>query len=738
MSKKFAFKLSAVDLIRKLRHRYDHPLDYLDNFVSRLYKEGEEVDISLTDSEIRVESPASIDELLLDELEQNSILTVAAVIPPVSEYTSVELRSGDKVIKIGEDRKVEVEKAQNPQPGTQIVINRERKDRSEKNRILELYDHSDLKVKVNGKKLKSSENHQFSFNRDGFKGTLTYNPLCEGGLHFFQNGRYVSTEPLVPGLELHLYEHGFQPTITKSRMITRGRGKKEHQRLEENIPEILLSYLQSKAVDSLRQKSERSYQTILRAILPEFHQDEKLRAYIKENISDLAEREEGLVKLLEEEEEKESESPNKWLMRGAIALPLVTLAAGIILNYQVATGNKEVDSSLPDKPTVSKIATEGKNKNSRLNFVAGGSFQTRESLITALNSPPKNGKGGYLRTNTANSLTCNEHYFPWANEEPLDQLIVTGCDVEIPAEIIQELNNPGLIEKISRDAGITSTFDAKLKAVHNYIQRNFEYDSLDPKMIGQNLTLLEAMLAGKKAVCREGNSYAAMLLHELGVKEGVRSASGYFNGIGHVWLEVNQGTRNDPSWEIYDFTPSKMNPDLLAGLDKNMSSDRIIMGLEGTAQELWRDPAGTIAKNEETGIKMLFEDPILYFGTAGGQVVGFSLLALLAAGLYLGGVKASATVRDKYSNEKSIEKTSQFGSYEKSCLQLRDILGLKNVEPTDENNFTYEKRVLSVPKQYLDQQTVSKIALAAVPHLGLNNNKQLRLYSNIVDVTGKN
>ncbi|MBT4805558.1 transglutaminase domain-containing protein [Candidatus Woesearchaeota archaeon] len=737
MSKKFAFKLSAVDLIRKLRHRYDHPLDYLDNFVSRLYQEGEEIDLSLTDTEIKVESPASIDELFLEELEQNSILTVAAVIPPVSEYTSVELRSGEKVIEIGEDRKVKVEKAENHFSGTQIIINRERNGQSEKDRILELYDHSDLKVKVDGEKLKSSENHNFSFNRDGFKGTLTYNPFHEGGLHFFQNGRYVSTESLVPGLELHLYEHGFQPTITKSRMITRGRGKKEHQKLEENIPEILLSYLQSEAVVSLRQKSERSYQTILRAILPEFHQDEKLRAYVKENIS-LAEREEGLVKLLEKEEEKELKGPSKWLVGSAVAFPLATLAAGIILNYQVATGNKEVNNSLPNKPTVTKIATEGKNENSRLNFVPGGSFQTRESLIMTLNSPPKNGKGGYLRTNTANSLTCNYHYFPWANEEPLDQLIVTGCDVRVPVEIIQELNNPGLIEKISRDAGVTSTFDAKLKAVQNYIQRNFEYDSLDPKLISQDSTLLEAMLAEKKAVCREGNSYAAMLLHELGVKEGVRSASGYFNGIGHVWLEVNRGTRNDPSWEIYDFTPGKMNPNVLAGLDKNISSDQIRRGLEGTAQELWRNPTGTIVKGGEAEIKMLFENPKLYFGTAGGQIVGFSLLALLAAGLYLGGVKASATVRDKFSREKSIENTSQFGSYERSCLQLRDILGLENVEPTNENDFIYERRILSVPKQYLDQHTISKIALAAVPHLGLSDNKQLKLYSSIVDVTGKN
>ena len=280
MSKKFAFKLSIVDLIRKLRHRYDHPLDYLDNFISRLYKEGEEVNISLTNSEIRVESPASIDDLFLDELEQNSILTAAAVIPPVSEYTSVELRSGEKVIEIREDRKVKAKNVEKPLSGTQIVIKRERSDQSENDRIVELYDHSDLNVKVNGKKLESSENHQFNFSKDGFKGTITYNPFHEGGLHFFQNGRYVSTEPLVPGLELHLYEHGFQPTITKSRMITRGRGKKEHQRLEENIQEILLSYLQSEAVDSLRQKSERSYQTILRAILPEFHEDKKLREYI--------------------------------------------------------------------------------------------------------------------------------------------------------------------------------------------------------------------------------------------------------------------------------------------------------------------------------------------------------------------------------------------------------------------------------------------------------------------------
>ena len=67
-------------------------------------------------------------------------------------------------------------------------------------------------------------------------------------------------------------------------MITRGRAKEHHEKLQKMIPDILLDYLTSPQIETLRKESERSYQTLLRSIAQQYIGNEAILDHVEQNI----------------------------------------------------------------------------------------------------------------------------------------------------------------------------------------------------------------------------------------------------------------------------------------------------------------------------------------------------------------------------------------------------------------------------------------------------------------------
>jgi len=273
------FKVSLVDMIKKIRYNYEQPIDYIDTFIGHLYEEGQSIDILTSNNEIRVTSPGSIDGLFLQQVSQNKVLALASIIPPVKAYNTVHLWSSGRYISIDENRSVEV--LPTSYDGTTLIISRMR-DGSENKRIRELYSHSDMNCTLNGKMLNTQRADDYSF-RGEFRGIIRYDPYEKGGLHFFYKGRHIASEDFINGLDLYLHGHGLKPTITKSRVLTkRGTGKKTHARLQEKLPKIILDYLKSDQVASI--DSVASYQTILRSVLRKYYDNEEVMGFIREHL----------------------------------------------------------------------------------------------------------------------------------------------------------------------------------------------------------------------------------------------------------------------------------------------------------------------------------------------------------------------------------------------------------------------------------------------------------------------
>lgn len=191
----------------------------------------------------------------------------------------------------------------------------------------------------------------------------------------------------------------------------------------------------------------------------------------------------------------------------------------------------------------------------------GGHYETREDLARALRR--SNGMDGGISIHgcggvtiegepsksALNSLSKVSKWPLWANEMPIDELVIHAWnDTLVPEEITKNLTPE-------------STLEEKLKVVRGYMMETFEYDAIPNLDIYEDV--IDAMLAEKKAVCDSANTYAALLLHELGVKR-----IHYLVGNNHAWLEVDHGTKDAPDWQAFDMTPERMNPELFSLLKK--------------------------------------------------------------------------------------------------------------------------------------------------------------------------
>lgn len=292
------FKLSLVDMIKKTRYNYGHPVDYMDVFISSTYSPGRSVDITLTDKIIEVRCSGPIDAQFLENLEKKKILALASVIPPTKEYENVELSSRGKRVCIGNDRQVSIGSC-DAKEGLLLDICRMRnKDEAESKegceagtmideeaeRIRELYAGSDMRFTLNDEPLTPEKEH-FQFDEAGFRGVISYNPYSLGGISYFVNGRRITSEDFLSGIDLCLHGHSLKHTLTKSRVLKRrGAGKREYEKLQQALPNLLLRYLQSGKIEGMRKESVSSYQTILRSVFRKYFENAGITGHVKKNI----------------------------------------------------------------------------------------------------------------------------------------------------------------------------------------------------------------------------------------------------------------------------------------------------------------------------------------------------------------------------------------------------------------------------------------------------------------------
>jgi hypothetical protein len=285
MSKAFGFSVSWADMIRKLRYRYEHPADYLDAIVSRLYSPGVVVDFGVYEERVKFESTGSIDAALFEDIRRGDIMAVASVLPPVDEYATIKLASGHQGLFIDESRDRTLFSLHVPVQGTVCMVERKSPvktyDASEIPRLNFLYGGSDLSVQISGSPIAQISGGIHSFEKDGVSGTVAYDPRSSGGLHFYDHGRFISSVPLVPALDIRLHQHGFSSTVTKTRTILTGRASGEYERLKEVLPEIVLEYLCSPEVEGLQKSSNSSFHSLLRVVSEAYPGDSGIGSYVK-------------------------------------------------------------------------------------------------------------------------------------------------------------------------------------------------------------------------------------------------------------------------------------------------------------------------------------------------------------------------------------------------------------------------------------------------------------------------
>ena len=290
MTTRFAFNVSLVDMIRKIRYRYEHEVDYLDSIIERGYEKGAEVDIKIGIEEIVIESTSNYCENSIDEIEEKKIMAIAAILPPLKEYKEIKIRCGKKRISIDENRKIEVEDKDDETAGFRCEIKLadefldDKKVESYKVRLQKLYEGSDMNVTINEKIVSQNEKDGFDFERDGFSGTINYNPNSNGGLHYYVKGRWVDCEKIIEGVNINLHEHGFLPTVTKSRIMTKGNSSDRYKSLEKILPSLILEYLKSPVAQKIKEESIGNYQTLLRTVIKSFGSDDQIYEYVKDEV----------------------------------------------------------------------------------------------------------------------------------------------------------------------------------------------------------------------------------------------------------------------------------------------------------------------------------------------------------------------------------------------------------------------------------------------------------------------
>ena len=769
--KQFAFRVSLTDMIRKLRYRYDHPIDYLGTFVDALYAPGAAVDIAVDAEKIELRSPAKLDDKLIEALEQHNLLAMASLLPPVQEYSDVTIKSAEKTVAIGADRKIQVSSSQQGQEnhdanhdshnhGTHVVIHRKDDDgkaqQAEVERLHDLYRGSDLAVTVQGKPgSKHTRMAVMNFDRDGFQGSLWYAPTRNGGIHYFHRGRFVNSEDAVAGVNICLYNHPFQPTVTKSRMITRGRAKEHHEKLQKMIPDILLDYLTSPQIETLRKESERSYQTLLRSIAQQYIGNEAILDHVEQNILFPNDEGEYTLHLHEVDSPKNGDAalwkaltgndlPDKSQTRhssGARALALgvaltslVAFSGGLYMMVSGASKESAVDVSTVLKGVDEKTVGDMVSANPfSISMSGGADFMTRQGLAKRLNDYQREinrliasqfssdllSKSGYVRFSVGDTLDCRDEQIVWRDMVGNDPVFyVTGCDTPLPFAL----------QKYR-----TADLEDKLDAVADFMQRNFQYDSIPPEVAARYASQLEAIATERRAVCYGLNSYAGVLLSKLGVDRNVRGVGGVLNGMPHFWLEVNEGTPWEQDWQVYDFSGSPMAPELAEQMeDLAMPLLSALLGPFALAQNNISMPG--FANQLSGAYDGITNRPLQTLSMTGGQLMAASFPLLGGLGVGLGvqyALRKTGRAVERGSKAPSWQPQS---AYHQQCLQLRDILGVDGVVIGPD--VKYDGAILEVPVDYVRSNLVPR-AIQLVPVVAQDDKDKLSLYNRIVEVVRK-
>lgn len=256
---RFAFDVSIEDMVRKKGDRFHNPVDFLDDvIISRLYEPGRRVYVHVEESFIFVHSDGSIDTKFIDEIEQGDIFAKADVLPPVSEYAFLELSTPEKCLEVDKDRNVKVKEGSGNQK-TRLRIGRIRNGNDEVKRLKELYNFSDLDVKINGESLEKAVG--FEFDRDGVRGVIAYDKRSRGNIHYFVRGRFVDKQSSgMGGVDIFLHKHGLAPNVAKTKVLTKGDFKQENERLHGVLAGVLVDYVKG------FENGEQAKQTLMRNV----------------------------------------------------------------------------------------------------------------------------------------------------------------------------------------------------------------------------------------------------------------------------------------------------------------------------------------------------------------------------------------------------------------------------------------------------------------------------------------
>lgn len=743
-----AFRVSFADWFRKLNYTYENPIDFLHNFISLLYSPGAVVTINQTDEAIGLSAEGTIDDRFFEGARGKDVGVLAKIVPPVVAYEALTLGSGNKVLTIrGESRDLEVITAAERLEGrTELTVTRKGSLPQEAARLEWLFRGSDLDVILNGSRLTSSKDG-FDFQQGEVRGRAKYNPSREGELLFYDRGRYVSSLPFIPGVEIFLYAHGLPTTVTKSKVITRGAGKEAFERLQGFLPSLMAQALRSPYAQSL---SEESYQTLIRVIFDRFKDNKEISDVVRENIRladlsgninpswsisfltenpgmEVSPLELKLYKQLTGEPYHAKRSvgekmrPN-WLVKGVALASLATLLAVAVF------GAQRIHSTSTDRyaagehadlttaaPSFGELLLPGQSFGGE---ELGGDYISNDRLARLLMA--KGGGGGgkapapapfYNRFDTGNHLFMRTGKLIWNDSVPLD-VLVSDFSVEVPKEL----------------AGLASaTTDKKIRAVWKYINANFEYGAIPPYKNVLYPDFVAALEAEQKLICSSANSYAAALLNQLGVRN-IRYAVGDHYGTPHAWLELKKGDK----WVIKDFTPTKMAADLkeqMSAYGGGMNDAGVLGEMKSLA-----DPSQILGFYKETLLRLSI-DPAAPFEETWRLLAALSAVSLIGAGSYEAATLLARHRRRAKGAQAPVDMVTTPDEERLKLIQVEAILGGVRIGAIGDGNNGgephYNGGVLFLPGSML---TGSPLRVAAEAAQALPEKERLKAYENIARI----
>lgn len=732
MTRIHAFQqVSLPDMARKMGSRHEHPIDYVVNLIGKGYLSGISVDISITPDGIDVKSTGTIDDKLFEEARSSNPLALLDIIPPTAEFSTVEIESGSKRIRIGrqtggDGEKIAVEETTGALEGTLLRIDTSKSFSMAEGRLRQLFAGSDIQVTLNSEPLNNTGAHRYEFKTEGIRGSIEYSPNESGGLSFFENGRHIQTFPLIPGVNIRLYEHGLQSTITKSRIMAGGEGKGRYEEILKELPRVLAGMLKSGYAGSLRQKSLVTLAEVIMNAYPADREIAEIYAQINEPPK--------IVARVAESQKDGMTAQAPEIYNGAIApqadkagfvkkmkIPfkegLAAAALAAILLATQADSVKIVSNSTAAPQYAGQLAQQ-EGAGQPAFEAASATYMTNDELAAGLMQPKNLSAGdGYARVRTGNKLSIVDGKFRWASTG-MDGSFESRVGAELPDELSGLGNNASPKEKV--------------KAVAKYLS-GFRYGTISPDDAFGYKNIINALQDKKIAYCETANEYAAALLAAVGVNN-IRIAEGYLNGTGHLWLEIN----DEEEWKVLDFTPSRKTAELKDSLDEIVTNASLTLSAaqagyttEGTVYERNESFYTGDMQGTATGISVdygAWQMPTL---AQTGVVVGFGL-----AGFFLTGAAI-----DRYEKLKVKRKKSMTSERAKE-KELKKVLGVPVFLQAPEETAELQKGVLYIAPDapgyknvvadaQITPETALKLVNGVMAAQGLPEKRQLSVYSRI-------